>query len=193
MNLLSNQEEYLKVTTYLGLKNTQNQYGWNISKMKPMPSDLYINKQIGTSGNINLLDGESNNVKGVTNFDKNTLNEGRVFVINGVSFAFGYEADKTNVATVNYGIANLPSELRFATLLVKQNNEVLLKLPINSIINSYENGRKYKDLGAFALLLPQHAIEVDIEYPSGTSLKTPVDKELFVSVFFKGFETYKKR
>ncbi|MGG8495956.1 hypothetical protein ACQY1Q_06045 [Tenacibaculum sp. TC6] len=193
MNLLSNQEQYLKVVTYLGEKNQKHGYEWNTSLLKPMPGDLFINKKIGTSGNINLLDGESNNVRGVTNFDKNTLNEGRIFVMDGVSFAYSFEDPTTHVASVNYGTSNLPAELRFANLVVKQNNEVLVKLPINSIVNSYENGVKYKDLGAFALVLPKHAIEVDIEFPSGVGVKPPADKELFVSVFFRGFETYQKR
>ncbi len=189
----SNEEKYLKITTYLEDKNDLHQYGWAIDKMKPLRSDLYINKQIGTSGNINLLDGESNNVRGVTNFDKNTLNEGRVFVMDKVHFAFAQEGDSTPVASVNYGVENVPPALRFAHLVVKQNNEILLKLPINTIVNSYENGKKYMELDQLALFIPKHPIDVDIEFPTSLSHKNPDGKELFVSVFFGGFETYSKR
>ncbi|WP_299134573.1 hypothetical protein [uncultured Tenacibaculum sp.] len=193
MNHYLNEEEYLKVTTYLADKNERKGYGWNIRNMKPMPGELYINKEIETGGIVNLLDGETNNVRGVTNFDKNTLVEGRVFVISSVSFASAIEDAGKAVHGVDYSFDNVPASLRFSYLVVKQNDEVLMKLPINSILNGYKDGEKYRDLGAFSLIVPSQPIEVNIEYPNGTKITLPDGKSLYSSVFFRGFETYLKR
>ncbi|CAL2095530.1 conserved protein of unknown function [Tenacibaculum sp. 190524A02b] len=192
MNHYINQEEYLRAATYFEAKNEGGKY-WNIQDVKPMPSELYVNKEVGTSGVVNLLVGSTVSERGVTNFDGNRLTEGRAFAANAISVAAGVADKNTPVHAVDYSFDNVPASLRFATLVVKQKNEAIIKLPINSILNGREDFSNYRNLEAFAFIEPNSITEIDIEYPVGSKIDLADGKALFVSVFIKGFESYQKR
>ncbi len=192
MNPFSNKEDYVQVATFLGEQNARKGFGWEIGKLKPTPSELYVQGVITAGGTQDLLGGSTVQEKGVTNFDGNRLQKGRIFAISDVTVQYGTANGGTKPYNVSYG-DELPAQLENATLVVRQKNEVIVKLPISAIQNAKKSDNYYRALGAFALIEPEHQVEMSIEFPSGTSIKTEGDKKSYIRVLLKGFETYSKR
>lgn len=195
MNFLANQEAYLRATEYLKIEITKKGYTWNTEKMKPMDAELYANAKIGTSGVEAILDGGSTEVRGVTNFNGNKLIKERVFVGDAIAFGWVVADSSKEVHEVDYNYNTVPTYLRHANLVLKQKDEVVIKMPLGSISNSTgkSNDSVYRDLAAFALIEDESIIDFVIEFPNGAKFTPPAGKELFVSVYIKGLETFLKR
>lgn len=193
MNLLSNEEAFLKGVTFLRELNQNNKFGWNGLKLKPTPSELYVQGIITAGGTQSLLGGSTVQEKGVTNFDGNRLQKDRIFVISAVTVQYGEAAANTKPYNVAYA-DEFPPQLENATLLIKQKNEVIVKLPISAIQNAKKSDDFYRKLGALALIEPEHEVEMYLEFPSGTTI-TPATTghKSFVRVLLQGLETYAKR
>lgn len=195
MEYFANNEAYLRATEFLKGQIIKKGYDWDTARMKPMDSELYVNKSIEVGGTVPLLTGASVQERGITNFDGNKLEKGRVFVANGVAFSFVVD-DKTKLAHgVTYSSADLPPALAFANLVLKQKDEVIIKIPINALTraNGRANASDYRELGALALIEDNAIVEFDIEFPQGAEMTVATGKALFVSVSLRGFETYLKR
>ncbi|TDQ22754.1 hypothetical protein [Tenacibaculum caenipelagi] len=195
MNFLANQEMYLRTTEFLKDQIKKKGYNWNTGKMKPMDAELYVNAKVGTSGSVNLLTGSTQEVRGITNFNGNKLVKERVYVANGVAFGSVVADAGANAASVAYNFNTAPDYLRFANLVLKQKDEVVMKLPIGSIINATgrSNDTVYRDLQAFAFIEDESLITYDIEYPEGVEANIPDGQALFVSAKLRGLETFLKR
>ncbi len=189
-----NEESYTRVATFLG--NQAPKFGLTfdqMQRMKPTPAELYVHAKFTAGGIVPLLNGNSTQEIGVTNFDGNRLENGRFFVIDGVTVQYGEAADSKKVFEVDYK-DDVPAVLAASHLVLRQNGEVIVKLPISSIQNAKKTDNFYRKLGALALIEPTQTVELSIETPSGSSITTAngSDKS-FVRVLFKGFETYVKR
>lgn len=193
MNFLANQEEYLRVTEYLGYQKELKGYDWNVPKMKPMDAEMYVNTSIEEGGIQELLDGGSKEIKGVTNFNGNTLVKGRIMVANGISFGWAEGNEDEEPFNLKYNYSSVPTSLQYATLVFKQSDETLFKMTIASIMNGQKEGSLYRDLGGFYLIEDLQPIDISIEFPKGVKSAIAKDKKLFVSVYTRGFETYLKR
>lgn len=189
-----NEEQYQRVATFLARQAAKFNLSPDVmARMKPTPSELYVNAQINLGGNIPLLNGNSTQEVGVTNFDGNRLDNGRFFVIEAVTLLYGEADASKKVWEVAYK-KEPPAELLASTLVLRQNGEVIVKLPIVSINNAKRSDEYYRRLGALALIEPTQTVDVTIESPAGSSI-TPANSgdKSFVQVLFKGFETYMKR
>ncbi len=196
VDLLSNKEEFLKVQGFLNKKKSRKRYDWNISSMKLMPTELYANKEITVGGGkVALLKGSSVRLTGTTNFDGNKLEDGRIAVIDGVAIHIAIGDKNKPSHSVDFTKNILPAAFAYANLTLKQNDEVLIKLPITSIINGNDGfDGKYRDLGGYSLVLDKHAVELEIEFPDDVVAPTlDAGKSIHVSTIFRGFETYIKR
>lgn len=194
-NILLNEEKFLRVATFLSRQAQRfNLTPEQMNRMKPTPSELFINTEFSSGGNVSLLDGNTTQQKGVTNFDGNRLENGRFFVIDGVTILYGEAAAGTKVWDVNYNKA-LPAVLQSSDFVVRQNGEIIVKLPVAAIENAKKSTEDYyRVLGALAVIEPTQTIEMMIETPVGSSITptTSGDKS-FVRVLLRGFETYVKR
>lgn len=161
-------------------------------KLKPTDSELYVRKGVTPGGSVNLLEGMSASEIGITNFDGQRLDADRIFVISEVTVNYGIATTGTSAKAVDY-VTALPLALKNSHLVVKQDNEVILKLPITSINESKSSDNRYRELEAFALLQDQRTTSVDIEFPAGADLAPGAGNTGYVEVLFKGFETYVKR
>lgn len=195
MNFLKNNETYLRTTEFLLDQIRKKGYDWRVEKMRPMDGELYANAQVDPSGAQNLLTGSSKEEKGITNFNGNKLVKNRVFVANGIAFGWGQAAAGTAPHAVEYNYKEIPAFLAQATIVLKQHDEVVLKLPIASIINANGRGNQsvYRELGALSLIEDEAIIEYTIEFPAGVSASLEADKVLYVSAYLRGLETYVKR
>lgn len=193
MNVFANEEMYVKGATFLKEQNEKKGFGWVIGKMKPTPSELFVQGVITAGGTQPLLGGSTVQEKGVTNFDGNRLQKDRIFVVAGVTIQYGEAAADTKPYNVSYK-DEFPAQLENATLIIRQKNEVVVKLPVSAIQNAKKGSDYYRMLGAFALIEPEHEVEMDLEFPSGTSI-TPATagQKSFVRVLLQGLETYSKR
>lgn len=195
MNFLVNQDKYVRATEYLKKQIITKDYDWDVARMKPMDGELYANKEIQVGGTQQLLTGASVQERGITNFDGNKLNKGRAFVADGI--AFGYAVADAGAAphTVKFDYDGVPAYLKHANIVLKQKDEVIIKLPINAISNSNGSGSEslYRDLGAFALIEDDAIVDFEIEFPQGVKPNLAAGKSLYVSAYIRGFETYLKR
>lgn len=194
MDYFLNEEGYLRASNFLtsvagkfGLTREQ------MTRMKPTPSELYVNATLAAGGTAHLLTGNSTQEVGVTNFDGNRLEQGRYFVINAVTLLYGEAGADKKVWEVDYS-KPIPAVLLSSHLVVRQNGETIAKLPISSIANAQKTEHFYRNLEALAVIEPTQTIELMVETPQGSNITpaTSGDKS-FVRVLLKGFETYLKR
>lgn len=194
-NILLNEEKFLRVATFLSRQAQRfNLTPEQMNRMKPTPSELYVNSLFAAGGNVSLIDGNSTQQKGVTNLDGNRLENGRFFVIEALTLLYGEAADGTKVWDVSYDKA-LPAVLLSSDFVIRQNGEVIVKLPVAAIENAKKSTEDYyRVLGALAVIEPTQTIEMSIETPVGSSI-TPATSghKSFVRVLLRGFETYVKR
>ena len=165
-----NEEQYQRVATFLSRQAAKFNLSPDVmARMKPTPSELYVKSKFNAGGNVPLLNGNSTQEVGVTNFDGNRLDNGRFFVIDSVTLLYGEAADSKKVWEVDYN-KEIPAELKASHLV------------------------RYRRLGALAVIEPTQTVDLTIETPAGSSITTAngSDKS-FVQVLFKGFETYMKR
>jgi len=161
-------------------------------KIKPQDGVLYVRSAVGGTNTQNLLEGKSNQEIGVTNFDGQILNSDRYFVIDSVTINYGVAATGTAAKAVDYSTA-LPLALKNANLLIRQDNEVIVKLPVSDINEAKSSDERFRTLGAFALLRDQKTITLEIEFPAGGDLAPGAGNTGYAEVLLKGFETYIKR
>lgn len=194
-----NEEKYTRVATFL--YNQAPKFGLSVdemSRMKITPSEVYIKNKVTAGGVAHLLTGNSTQETGVTNFDGNRLEAGRYFVLDGVKVLYGEADDTAKVYEVAYKDASqveIPAVLQASELVVRQNGEIIVKLPMSSIFEAEKRSDdNYRVLGALAVLQPLKTVEISIETPIGSTI-TPITpgKKSFVSVLFRGFETFGKR
>ena len=170
-------------------------------------TELYANKEVAVGGGTTkLLTGSSVREVGITNFDGNQLEKGRIFTYDGVTILLGIDKKGTASSLVNYfTLKNGSAEIKKAfdhignaDLIIKQSNEIITSVPLRSIVNTQvaSSDSVYRDLGSFEVLEDNKAVDINIEFPEGAEVPQSVlgaGNGLFISVVAKGFETYVKR
>ncbi len=197
MEFLSNNEEVLRAKEYLRKLIELKEKGWDTKRMKLVDSELFANAKIGTGGFQEMLLSSDVKKVGITNFDGNKLAPNRIFVMNGVTIGYAEAEDEKTPDKVDYQFpkpsVKLPTYLAHANLVLKQAGEVIVNLPIRSIWNGAISTKDlYRDLGALELIEDNSTVSLTVEFPSNADAPAG-GKKLFVSVFFKGFETYTTR
>jgi hypothetical protein len=191
--LLSNEEQFLRVCEFLANHAASKGINMPISRMKPTPTGLYIASQFTAGGKVSLLQNVTVKQVGVTNFDGQTLEQDRYAVIDGVTIMYGEAAPTKKVWEVDYS-KDLPEVLKNSQLVVMQQNEVVISLPIEDINNAKKSEDFVRKLNALALLVPNQTIDIYVDTPVGSSI-TPAasGNSSFVKVILTGSETYLKR
>lgn len=195
MQQLVNKPKFMVLMGFLasvmGILTVNAQQLYNQGKIKPTDSELYIRKDVGTGGTINLLEGLSTSTVGISNFDGQRLDTDRNFVIDALTVNYGVAAIGASPSAVDY-TTGLPAALKNSHLVIRQNNEVIVKLPISSIFDAKNTDVRYRELDGFALLKDSKTISIDLEMPAGADLAPGGGNAGFVEVALKGFETYIK-
>ncbi|UOB18592.1 hypothetical protein [Abyssalbus ytuae] len=194
---INQKEKFLYVIAFLAsiptLLSTNIKEKIDQGKVKPQDSELFIRANVGSGNNtINLLEGKTSKEIGVSNIDGQILNSDRYFVIDAVTVNYGIAASATSPKAVDFS-TTLPLALKNANLVIKQDNEVIINLPVAAINDAKATDERYRVLAAFALLRDQKTIEITIEFPSGSDLAPGAGNSGFVEVLLKGMETYIKR
>jgi len=196
MRDLVNKPKFMLVIAFLsaiaGTLSTNARALAEAGKIKPTDSELYVRKAVTPGGSVNLLEGVSAAEIGITNFDGQRLDSDRYFIIDALTVNYGTASTGTSAKAVDYSTA-LPAALKNANLVIRQDNEVILRLPVSSINDAKNTDDRYRELGAFALLRDQKTISIDLEFPAGADLGAGAGKDGYVEVLLKGFETYIKR
>ena len=123
-----------------------------VDRMKPTPSELYVNAKFAAGGVSNLLTSNAVQEVGVTNFDGNKLEADRYFVADAVTVQYGEgTASSDKVYTIKYD-KELPAVLLSSHLIVRQKNEIVIKLPISAIENAKKSDAYYRVLQALSLI-----------------------------------------
>lgn len=189
-------EGFMLVVAFLagvqGLLSANAQQLAREGKIKPQDSVLYVRSAVGGTNTQNLLEGKTSQEIGITNFDGQILNSDRYFVIDSITVNYGVAATSTSPKAVDYTTA-LPAALKNANLLIRQDNEVIVKLPVADINAAKTSDDYYKVLGAFAFIRDQKTITLEIEFPAGGDLAPGAGNAGYAEVLLKGYETYIKR
>ncbi|MDO5106485.1 hypothetical protein [Capnocytophaga sp.] len=191
--LFQNEEQYVKAANFLAAVNAAKNLRMPIERMKPTPSELYVNSKFAAGGVANLLTSNAVAEVGVTNFDGNKLEADRYFVADAITVQYGEgTAASDKVYNIKYDVA-LPAVLLASHLVIRQKNEVIVKLPVSAIQNAKQTDAYYRKLEALALIEPNSPVEIQIETPTGSTITPSTGDSSFVRVLIKGFETYLKR
>lgn len=183
-----NDEKYLQVEQYL--LDVVKKKGITIPthRMRLAAGEMMVSSKYSAGGSSNLLNGNVAREVGVSNFDGNKLETDRYFVIDGVTIAYGEGNAADKVYAVSYD-KDVPSVLLSSNLVVRQNGQVLISLPIVSIINAKKKEDFYRNLNGLVLLEPNQPVEIIIESPVGSSITPSTGDTSFVRVLLKGYET----
>ncbi|MBE7671564.1 hypothetical protein [Tenacibaculum piscium] len=190
---LKNNEAHLRTISFLKSEIIKKGYDWNTAKSKPIDAALYANTQVQVGGSVDLLDGATTEVRGTTNFNGNKLVKGRPAVINSIALGFAIGTPGQLPHALDFDYSKTHHDLQFANLVMKQKDEVLIKLPITSIVDSLKDGSKYRELSSLVLVEDESIIDLTVEFPPQLVSKVPTGKVLFVSAMFQGHEVYLKR
>lgn len=190
--LFQNEEQYVKVSNFLAAVNASKNLQMPVARLKPTPSELYVNSKFAAGGVANLLTSNAVQEVGVTNFDGNKLEADRYFVADAITIQYGEGQASSKVYEIKYDVA-LPAVLLASHLVIRQKNEVIVKLPVSAIQNAKKSDAYYRKLEALALIEPNSPVEIQIETPTGSTITPSTGDSSFVRVLIKGFETYLKR
>ncbi|WGU68531.1 hypothetical protein QIU19_00415 [Capnocytophaga canimorsus] len=124
--------------------------------MKLTPTELYVASKIVAGGTAHLISGNTVQDVGVTNFDGNRLEDGRHFVMEALQLLYGEDEATAKVYDVKFkngGQLEIPAVLVASHFVIRQSGEVIVNIPLASIIEATKaDGDKYRHLGALALL-----------------------------------------
>lgn len=154
---------------------------------------LYIKKEITGGGTINLLTGNTENLVGICNFDKNRLNQGRAFVFDQIAFNYKSDAAAGNEGNVTYNAA-APAVLQNADFVIIQNNIEVLRLPVRDISNiatGLTAADEYTQLKSLRLIDDVNPITMQIQFPE-SSAGVAAGTHHYVYVRLSGLQTSTK-
>lgn len=155
---------------------------------------LYVRSKITGGGEIELLTANLDESVGITNIDKKKLPKFVNFIINAVQVAYATAPTGTETAvSVVYDsiIANVPVELQHANIIVKQNDNPILTMPVKQLLQQ-EKSRDFEgdagyELKSLRYIKEEVPFQISIKFPDGVALPGGVDH--FIEVHLKGTRT----
>jgi hypothetical protein len=156
------------------------------------PETLYVKKEITGGGIINLIDANTLNLPGISNFDKNTLQSGRIFVFDQIAIQYKSDTGSGKEGSLQYNAA-APAELQNAIFRISQNGKKVIELPVVDLHNlAAGNNRadQYTSLKALGLLVDDKTIEMQLIFPAGVALSGATKH--YVSISLSGLQTVSK-
>lgn len=192
----NNKLKFLLVTAFLSTimsdLSANTQANFQAGKLQPRDAEIAVRKAIVAGGTVNILENQGQSrTRGVNDFDGDRLTNGRNIVIDGITINYGTAAEATLPQNVDYNTA-LPSALKTANLVIKQNGVTKVTLSVASINAAKSSDEYYRFLEAFALLREETTTSIELEFGAGTDLGEAAGDSGFVEVIIRGFETYVK-
>lgn len=161
------------------------------TKIKIEDQTLYIRKEINGGGTQKLLSGSTERIPGICSFDKNRLENGRVFIFDGIAINYKSDAASGKEGTLEY-TSKAPAPLQNADFVITQNGIEVLRLPVRDLHNIGTGQtvlQDYTELKTFRYLNDVHTIEMNFEFPDGSSLDAATKH--YVQVRLRGVQTKK--
>ncbi|MFJ1431346.1 hypothetical protein ACILE2_11190 [Capnocytophaga canimorsus] len=185
----SNTEEFLLAEKFLLAVTAAKGIDIPAHRLKPTATELFAQSAYSAGGISNILSGNKTREAGVTNFDGNKLESDFHFVMSGLTIMYGEGSSTKKLWEIDYD-TKLPAVLKSSNILIRQNNMVLVNLPIQSIVNAKETNEFYRKLNSLVYLEPNQAVEILIESPTGSTITPSSGDTSFVKVLLDGFGTY---
>ena len=170
-------------------------------KLRFMDSDIMHTANISGAGGIfDLLRTTNDKQVGISDFDSNKLDAGVNAAIGKIKVGYGKapSADKKTAAEISYSskLADFPTELLRAKLIIKQDNKVVGRYPIERFTQQAASRRVQGEedalvLGTPIVLVEQKPIDIQLEFNPSKGIVTGTDDH-FIQVRFMGTETSSK-
>lgn len=187
---MNRKEQLTRAVTVLAARSqarTQAQQRPKSDPTRLTDSTFYVNVRVdGLAGTTQLIDSNTKRLVGVTNFDGDTLKSGRDLVIDSVRTIFTDVGTKVEDASW-FAPKAVVAELAGAEIRMKQNNEVLIDLPISDT-----QGFKDEDFRAISttpLLKALETFSLELEIPKGVTV--PAGAPLFLKIAIRCIQAKK--
>lgn len=147
----------------------------------------YISKNIGKGGGtIDLVDSNTKELVGVSNFRSNRLDTGNVFIFDKIRVLRGFHASETDPSKIRYDVFISEENLKNSEIEIYTNGKKVLNLPLSSILlKQNDTGKDGYELVTPGYLLDNAEFEIKLKMPhvfSGTN-------NYFIRVELEGIET----
>jgi hypothetical protein len=156
---------------------------------------LYVRTKINGAGGVKLLTPDLVEKVGSTNIDRQRLPKYINFVIDSIRFGYSTApaADNKKPVEVDYSslVAEVPTALRHANLVISQNEKPILTLPVKSLLQQEKIRGNEGEVG-YQLKYPRMlkedvSFQITIEFPNDTQLDS--NEHHFVEVILNGTRT----
>ncbi len=157
--------------------------------IKLQDSEIYIRQQLQANGSTpDLFEKELQKIVGENLFDGNKLDTGRYFIATGVRITYGVADTGTSRGLVDY-TNNVPTALLNGQIIQKIDSNIIMDLPIKSIVDAVNTDSYKYNFNKFLLLRDNKILHAETRVPSGASLGLAAGKTGFIEIRYIGFET----
>lgn len=189
-------ELYSEVLTFLGqVANESGNFSTDMlnsirnRNIKLQDSEIYIRKELEDNGSSqDLFEKELQKIIGENLFDGNKLDTGRYFVATGFRLTYGVAAADKSRGLVEY-TNNLPTALLNGQIIQKMDSNIIMDLPIKSIVDAVNTDTYKYNFNKFLLFRDNKILNAEIRVPTGGSLGLDVGNKGFIELRYIGFET----
>lgn len=188
MNLLETKEKAFLKSAQEQLE-TQTRVDVEMGRIKLVDiCQVLRTKVTGGASLVFLLESSTIFKKGISDWDGNKLPSKENIILSTLRLGYGAHATEVNPAKVKYErtLANVPASLQNASVIIKQNDKVLVKLPVSALMHEEKSrevvGETGFDLKSLQLIKEQSPIEINLEFPEGVGLTETGEHFLEVSL-----------
>lgn len=152
----------------------QSQLDLAANKLRFIDSDImHIANISAAAGTFDLLDSTNDKIVGLSDFDKNKLETGQNAAITKIKVAYGKDATANNTIAqkINFDskTGGFPVELLRAKLVIRQDNKVLLRIPVERFTHAADStmvqgNEDVMKLGTPLILVEQKPISLQLEF-----------------------------
>ena len=170
-------------------------------KLRFMDSDIMHTAEISGAGGIfDLLRTTNDKQVGISDFDSNKLDAGINVAVGKIKIGYGKapSADNKTAADIVYSskLADFPAELLRAKLIIKQDNKVVGRYPIERFTQQADSTKVQGEedaliLGTPIILIEQKPIDIQLEFNPEKGMVAGTDDH-FIQIRFIGTETSSK-
>lgn len=164
-------------------------------QVRPMPTKLtdktyYIAfLATGKAGNFDIVDSNTKKVRGITNFDGNTLAVGRELVIDAVRVlqAIVPKGEPMTKALFRKGVTY--ESILLADFQLTQGNESLIDLPVTDLTNFTDED--FRSISTTPVLRSKEEFKMQLLFPTGVTVPDVDNKDVYLRFEFRVTEAKK--
>lgn len=164
-------------------------------QVAPMPTKLtdktyYIAfLATGKAGTFDIVDSNTKKVRGITNFDGNSLAVGRELVIDSVRVLQAIAAKDTPVAKVLFREGVTYESILQSDFQMTQGNESLIDLPMTDLTN-FKN-EDFRAISTTPVLRSKEEFKMQLLFPAEVTVPLVNDKDVYLRIEFRVTEAKK--